>query len=123
MRQENLAFKNKVFLCSHVIICMVSLRVTSLFQAYLDLEQLMLTGGCYIEVKYPLLKNTHLTEMESFRGKFEILRTITESAIFQQVRKGFGFLLLDTIFVDFVMFFFCDRKLVGQMSTRKDYIA
>ena len=87
---------------------MVSLRVTSLFQAYLDLEQL--TGGCYIEVKYPLLKNTHLTEIESFRGKFEILRTIRESAIFQQVRKGFGFLLLDTIFVDFVMFFFATEN-------------
>ena len=54
-------------------------------------------GGWYVEGKCPLLrvcpkkKKTHLAEMGSFRGKFEILRTITESAIFQQAGKGFGF--------------------------------
>lgn len=51
----------------------------------------MLTGGCYIEGKYQLLKNTHSAEMGSFKGKSEILRTVTEAAIFQKARKAFGF--------------------------------
>lgn len=38
-----------------------------------------------------LSEDTHLAEMGNFTGKFEILRTITESAIFQQARKEFGF--------------------------------
>ena len=41
--------------------------------------------------KIPATEKHTLAEMGSFKGKSEILRTITEAAIVQKARKAFGF--------------------------------
>ena len=66
------------------------IMVTSTFHVYLYLQP-----AAVYRRKMPaaerLSENTHLAEMGNFTGKFEILRTIKESAIFQQARNEFGF--------------------------------